>query len=185
MIAPIVRVPYELDWCLDSLDYAKRWMAAHAGRYESRGQSNGSRIYDQLRDGKLAEFCVQSLVGGPPPDLAIRKKEEQGHDVDLPNVHTNVKAFSKYAGVLSLVFQRTDTKLFDADPDWVWRFVEVSDVGSVYPPIKTCYFINRFGAMAKKELQSNKVALYLDELEKAYREQEANEDAKSPSLPWW
>jgi len=176
--------PYHPSWVADSERYATEWINAHGSRYESRGQCDQGAIWSQLRIGKLSEFCAWSVFGGSGPDLAIRGKEAQTHDVDLPILGVNIKTLRRYNGIWSSVFEMTDPKLENREA--AWSFVQhEDDAGLVYPPLRTKYFDSRLSEMEIPRLRSNKKALHLAELLKAYSAQESHEPVIATSLPWW
>lgn len=160
-------------------------------KYAQRKQYNSSKIQKDIRVGKIGEVAVYNFLSEKYPDITypdfnIYDKKDKSWDADLKIPNTNISvavksqdAESSIAYGDSWVFQFNMGKSYDCDSaifkeeddDHYVSFVSLNTpkkTGEIRAIVKVSWLHkkNMFKPMKLKHLQGNKVAVYLEDLQK-------------------
>ena len=154
--------------------FAKKVIDSNLEEYERRGQSNFSKILDQIIQGKIAEIAVAkfySSIGFPVsmPDFKVYPKGGKSFDSDLDmrydsqNYFLHIKSISSSASStfgLSWIFQRSDPLYFaPASTNFTNHRIGLTEVVN-------SNLVRYFGLVTPQILASNSEELKIETLRK-------------------
>jgi hypothetical protein len=173
------------------VQFAKASVHSSADKYARRNQFDVEKIVKDIRNGKIAEeitraACLAKLPNLSEPDYNIYDKKNKSWDPDLKDSDSGIRIAVKSQDIQSAihfgdswVFQYNNGKNYDCDKEIFKLYNDKNYVSFVslnipkrYGIIKAIVKVNwlhdkkLFKEMKKQNLQSNKVAVYLEDLEK-------------------
>jgi hypothetical protein len=171
-------------------NFAKASVDSSSDKYARRNQFNVEKIIQDIRNGKIGEEGVHSLLleklpNLNSPDHNIYDKFNKSWDPDLKDEKSNISIAVKSQNISSAiefgeswVFQFNEGKNYDCDNG---IFKEIDDKhyvafvalnvpkrkGEIKAIVKVQWLHDKklFKAMQKQNLRGNKVAVYFDDLE--------------------
>lgn len=176
-------------------NFAKASVDSSSDKYARRNQFNLEKIIQDIRNGKIGEEGVHSLLLEKLPNLNcpdhnIYEKFNKSWDPDLKDEKSNINIAVKSQNISSAiefgeswVFQFNEGKNYDCDTG---IFKEIDDKhyvafvalnvpkrkGEIKAIVKVQWLHDKklFKAMQKQNLRGNKLAVYFDDLE-LYKEE--------------
>lgn len=171
-------------------DFAEKSVSTSADKYARRNQFNVEKIKKDILIGKIGEQGAWNILSKvyadlSSPDYAIYDKKQKKYNPDMIDSSTGIKVACKtqdfQSSMLygdSWVFQNngsydTDKEIFkkDLDSNNLVTFISTNfakKTGEIRSIVKVDWLKqhNMFKPMKLKHLQNNKVAVYLEDLQK-------------------
>ena len=161
-------------------EFAYKRINGSKALYEYRGESNISKMEEDIMVGTLGEYAIYQLLRQQghkctKPDLKIYEKRKKSFDQDLIaddfKIHVksqSLKSEKRYGR--SFLFQRSDKLLTKPDTN---DFLAITNVDLVNREVNVIGFINvpvmvklgLIGECSVPRFRTTKVAIYIDDIE--------------------